>query len=490
MAESGFSPRFDRAVELAREGRADQGVALLRHAVETAVSQEGDGSAAHGEALNELGAFLLTANEPEEAVAVFREAVALPADGKGQRAHLDRMLSLGYALQQAGDFAEAEEVLRRCVAEREAAFGREDPAYALALEPLAVTLLRTGRPAESLSLLNEAARILWNEGHLRIAGVIAWRAVTLKIAGDATPPFAGLESLPTGTIAEAAAETLEDLTILRPPAAVRRAVQNELYYLVTTRLGPDHPVLLSLLAAIANGEAAEGAAGNHKARQQAVRQSFEIYERQDKAAEAVQALLGLALAQGDAGEWEAGSETYRAAAARAELLDDSLLSQVRRNHGLHLIEAGDLEGAERELRGAVAAGESARDEEMRGRAQAALGLLLRTLGREAEAAAPLADALSALDSLDADALRARAALSPGGSAEAFAEAVRAFLSARLPDADLLESVTVAPAGDVQVTLARESSDEETAAVQDAVAEAQRRLAPFLPSPEPEPGKST
>jgi hypothetical protein len=183
--------------------------------------------------------------------------------------------------------------------------------------------------------------------------------------------------------------------------------------------------------------------------------------------EAVTALMGLAVAQADAGDLDGATARYEEAAARAERAGDNVLrSQVLRNHGLMLsglarqqapndpaqaaARADRLRDAEDKLSFAVFEAEQTGDPEMLGRSLVALGLFLQHAGRPAEAKPTIERGVEQLDATHPDAVIGRSHLraietgQPCDCADpsrAMLGTLREFVRARVP-ADLVEGVDV------------------------------------------------
>ncbi|GIF48274.1 hypothetical protein DFJ67_3440 [Asanoa ferruginea] len=203
------------------------------------------------------------------------------------------------------------------------------------------------------------------------------------------------------------------------------------------------------------------------------------------------AALGLAMAQGDAGDTDGSLRTYASAYDRARrIARPEVMSQVLRNWGLALSEAGQLGPAEQRLGEAVAQARRAGDGETLGRADVALGILLQHDGRLDEARSVLEESLSNLDPVHPDALVARSHLGAvlegrtcgcGDMPATITDACREFILSKIPT-DLLATLAVTiEEGDilVKVELRREPSEEElerlNGVVQSAYAEFRRRL---------------
>jgi tetratricopeptide (TPR) repeat protein len=475
---------IDIAVSLMREGRFGDAEAVMQREVRAATVRHGHGSAAWASAQCDLGNILLNCDQLGRAIECYRQATSVPAHDRKE--HLTYRLNLGLALRMAGRLEEAEAELRRGAEDRRVFYGREHAGYAFGLEPLADVLLQRGNVSEARAVIEEAVRNLWQNGHDHVAAALAVRAEVVHAGGAGEPLFHGVEQLPDGAVAR-----LADAVLLRrdlaDPAA-HRVVLAALAAIVQTRLGPDHPATLNVLATLANTGRDLGDQGG---RIDAIRQVLASHDRQGRAEDALSAELGLALAYSDTGEEKAALRTYETAYGRAQRIGrPELISQVLRNWGLALNEAGQPAAAERCLTDAVAQAQRGADFEILGRAGVALGIFLQHQSRLPEASKALQDGLSALAPVHPDAISGRGHLGAvqegrtcgcGDTPRVIAEAFREFVVRRLPQ-DLLErfDVTIAD-GDfkIDVHLRREPTEAElerlNGVVQSALAEFRHRL---------------
>jgi tetratricopeptide (TPR) repeat protein len=204
----------------------------------------------------------------------------------------------------------------------------------------------------------------------------------------------------------------------------------------------------------------------------ALERVFAAYDRLGRSADAVHAALGLAIAQDDAGDRKTGLTTYAAAAKRAKRIGrPELHSQVLRNWGLALKEAGRPGPAEKRMTEALSEARRGADPEMAGRAAIALGLFLQHEDRLPEARAVIEQGLAVLDPVHPDAIVGRSHRTAvldgrtcgcGDTPAAMADAFREFVTARIP-ADLLDRLDVTVEdGDfnIQVALRREPAEGE------------------------------
>jgi tetratricopeptide (TPR) repeat protein len=234
-------------------------------------------------------------------------------------------------------------------------------------------------------------------------------------------------------------------------------------------LGETHDATLRVLSALAN---VCRPLGDHEARQQAIRRAIAACETRGQPQQAIAAMLGLALALGEAGQHEQAVETYQRAIEQADAIGEAQLqSQALRNYGLLLAELEREADAEQTLRLAVGTGRRANEDETLGRAQVALGIFLQHHGRLDEAGRLLAEAIDRLEAAHPDAVCARSHLQAvesgascgcGDMQEALAEAFRRFVLERLPAGLIKELRVEIDEGtfNVHVELASEPTEEE------------------------------
>ena len=433
-------------------------------------SRFGKGSPRYASASSELGTVLLNAGQRERAIEAFRAACEgpWPADGQDLRDRLTYLMNLGQSLEWAGRLDEAEQALRKGLEGRKAHYGREHSGYAFGLEPLGTLMLRMGKPAVALEMLDEVASNFARNRHPRIAGALALRAEALKASGKPNPPFDGLDGLPPELIGQIFDKVLARFQQRFPGQAERtpaqlvvmRQVLADLVPLLERRLGEAHKATLGALATAANIERLLGDNGDEQIRSAAIRRTIDICDRHGRGREALHAVMGLAMARGDAEHEEEAVEIYQDALRRAEQLGDPVdRSQALRNFGLCLSNLKRNVEAERRLgeavevaaaSGAAMDGDAPRISEILSRAQIALGIFLQHNGKPDEARGLLSSALERIDPALPDAITARghlgaietgAACGCGDTAGAMAEAFRQFVLARLPQG-LLEKLDV------------------------------------------------
>jgi tetratricopeptide (TPR) repeat protein len=447
--------------------------------LQTATAQFGRGSVEWASALCDLGNELLGTGQLDRAADCFREAASVePRDDESRQDRLTYLVNLGVTLGWAGRHGEAEEELRRGLKERLAFYGREHPGYAYGLEPLADLLRQRGKLSDARPLAEEAVANLWRNGHAKLPSVLVLRAAIIQAGDTGEPLFAGLDRLPDEVVAEVGRIVAQ---LAGPEEPVSEPLLVATIAALDERLGPDHQVTLTALSALAN----LGGDG----RTEAIERVLASYERQGREEDALTAELALALTLSP----EAALRTYDSAHARADRIGrPELRSQVLRNWGLALKEAGQAGPAEQRLTEAVHQGRLGSDNEILGRAAVALGIFFQHQDRLDEAQTVLEEGLAALDPVHPDAIIGRGHLGaardaktcgcdPDYLSDSLATAFREFVLDRLP-ADLLGRLDVSIAdGDFQVDvgLRREPEDDEierlNEVIRTALAEFRRRL---------------
>ncbi|MGC5021288.1 tetratricopeptide repeat protein [Micromonospora sp. DT47] len=473
------------AFALLREGRMGDAENLMTRELQAVTDKHGHGSPEWASAQCDLGNVLLNADQCDRAIECYRRAVsATPRDHESRKDQLTYRLNLGLALRTAGRLDEAETELRRGVQERLAFYGREHAGYAFGLEPLADLLRQRGDVAGARQVVEEAVANLWRNGHERVASALALRAAIVHAGGIREPLFVGLHQLPDEVV-EQVGRVVTQMLDHDDPAS--KPLLASLVTALEERLGIDHQATLNALSALAN---LGRDVGDQAGRVDAIERVLASYDRQGRQEEALMAALGLAMAQDEAGDAEA-LRTYASAHARAERIGrPELRSQVLRNWGLALKEAGQVGPAEQRLTEAVSQARRGTDHDTVGRSCIALGLFLQHEARLSEARTVLEEGLTVMDPLHPDAIIGRSHLGAvldgrtcgcGDMAGTIADAFREFVITRLP-ADLLDRLDVAIVdGDfkIDVGLRREPTESELERLNDvfqtAHAEFRRRL---------------
>jgi tetratricopeptide (TPR) repeat protein len=474
------------AFALLREGRLVDAEDLMTRELHAVTAKHGRGSPAWASTQCDLGNVLLNADQVDRAIECYRHAASTPPlDHESHKDQLTYRLNLGMALRIAGRLEEAAAELRQGAQERLAFYGREHAGYAFGLEPLADLLLQRGDVPQARQVVEEAVENLWRNGHERVTAALALRAAIVLAGGTDEPPFVGLRELPDEAVEAIAGSVIQRLD---PGDPASKRLLTALVAALEERLGVDHRATLSALSVLAN---LGRDLGDQSGRVQVIERVLASYDRQGLAEEALMASLGLAMAQSEADDDEAALRTYASAYTRAERIGrPELQSQVLRNWGLALKDAGQPGPAEQRLTEAVAQARRGADYEMVGRAGVALGLFLQHEGRLPEARTVLEEGLAVLDAVHPDAIIGRSHLGAvmdgrncgcGDVQGTIADAFREFVITRLP-ADLLAQLDVAIAdGDFQINveLRREPTEAElerlNGVFQSAQAEFRRRL---------------
>jgi tetratricopeptide (TPR) repeat protein len=470
---SELTPAMQEALHLLRSGKTVEAEELVLRAAQAARRKFGPGTAADAIAQNELASVLLNVGQLDRAIEAFTEAVSgpAPANEQAMRDRLSYLMNLGRAMQKANRLDEAEEALHKGLEGREQFYSREHAGYAFGLEPLAEVAFLLGKNEIALAMMDEVVRNFWRNGHDRVAGAIAIRALMLTAANDPREPFAGLEKLPDAIIDEIAAQVLPRAT-QNGDLKISRRVLAKLDALLTARLGESHRQTINTLITITNVERKLANEGDTPLRLATLRRLIGIFDRLSRHREALQSVMGLALAQSEAGVGELAIAAYEEALSRVDQLGDAReKSQVLRNYGLWLAEIKRDADAENRMREAIAEGEKSGDSEMAARAMVALGIYLQHSGRLSDARPLLSTALPLLDPTHPDALTCNSHLQTidtngscgcGDMSAVLADAFREFVMSRLP-AGLLKQLDVKmEEGDftVGVHLARQATEEE------------------------------
>lgn len=481
---TGSGAPLDIAVSLMHEGRYGDAEDVVQRELRAVTVRHGHGSPAWASAQCDLGNILLNCDQADRAIECYQHAVSVPAYDRKQ--HLTYRLNLGLALRMTGRLAEAEAELRQGAQDRLAFYGRDHAGYAFGLEPLADVLLQRGDVRGARDVAEEAVHNLWRNGHDQLGSALALRAEVVHAGGTGEPLFPDVGQLPEDAVERMASAVLHRRGLADPAAHL--AVLGALARTVEARLGPDHQVTLSVLATLANaGRDLDDQTG----RIDAIQRVLASHDRRGHAEPALTAALGLALAYADSGDEDAALRTYAAAYTRAQRIDrPELTSQVLRNWGVALSEAGQPAPAERCLTDAVTQARRGADFEILGRAGVALGIFLQHQERLPEARQALQDALAALDPVHPDAISGRGHLGAvaagrtcgcGDVQGVIEDAFRDFVTSRLPQ-DLLERFEVETVdGEFQfdVHLRREPTQEELhrldAVVQSALAEFRHKV---------------
>lgn len=479
-AASDISPALEKALTLIQGGDEKAAEETVIQAVRDADAAHGKGSAQLARAYNDLGSVLMQLGRYGAAVEAFAGACdgPVPTEDPARADRLTYQTNLGLAFQYADKFDDAEKVLRENLETRKTVYGPDHVGCAFGQEQLADLLLRQKKASDALELLNPAVATFLKQRHPRVAHAIAVRAEALRANDRPEAPFANLDPLPDEIIAEIGQVVLSRVNLIDP--ALSRMVLGDLDVLLTKRFGENHPSVLRSVTAQADLEGEQGKAGDARLRERAVRRAVSICDRLNQPKDAVQAVLTLARTQVDGGKPEVALATFADAVKRAEAMGDpALLAQARRGWGQLLAALKRSEGAERQLRQAVADADKANDAGLGGRMRVALGVFLQHAGKAGDAKSALEDGAAKLDPASADAASARAHLAAittggpcgcGSSGEALAVALREHVRCRVA-AGLLKELDVTFADDdfdVKVRLNRQPTGEEQQQLYDVI----------------------
>jgi hypothetical protein len=247
--------------------------------------------------------------------------------------------------------------------------------------------------------------VLFEAGHPRSAELVALRAFASVAGHGAREPFAFAELLDERAFTRMVRTVLDRAEYAEPRQALAALVA--LRSLVLERRGADDELTLHFVTAISN-RAAD--AGDHDERVRALAWLVDALDRRGDASQAVDAVLGLALAECDAGAPIAAEARYRDALARSSRLSPAARSKALRNFGLYLAGAERRQEAESALEDAAAEARGARDSTLLGQAHVALGIFRQHAADRGRARAALEAGLRLLSASDPDAHCARAHL--------------------------------------------------------------------------------
>lgn len=471
-------------------GRTVDAEARMRDHVAAVVAFASPQSAAYSEAQAGLAGVLKMLGKNRESLTAFKAAQDFEPPVDDTAAHKDWLTFVtdyGQTLGVAGDFAGAEAVLKRGLSGRLAFYGREHPGYAFGMEPLVSVYLAAERYAEAAMVQEEVIDNFAASGHPRFLPALLILGAARIASGAVGPALAGFSAPDRAMIEELAGEAPGVLAAF--PHPFRQPVLLEVAELAETHCA-DSSAYRNLLANIVNNEA-EQAAPDHALRVRAAEKLFKALEAARDYANAGHALLGLALAQGDAGDIPGATKSYQRVRIAGERMGDfAQASSAERNLGLLLSQnRQESPEAEAALTDAMTLAKRSADTETIGKAEGCLGVYYQHAGRFADAEPLLVAAVARLSVSSGDAVISRAHLSAlranvscgcdGDTMEsAFLESLCAAIAARVETETpgLLRAVTFAPddTGEpsLQVSLLREPLPGETERLQIAVTQAE------------------
>lgn len=470
---------MNEAMSLLQGGRPVDAEARVRRHVTDVETKFGRGNAKYSDAQAGYGALMRMQGKTDASLAAHKAAQEWEppkSDSAARKDWLTFIANYGQVLENADLLSEAEQVLRRGLAGRLDYYGREHPGYAFGLEPLVMVLMKQERYAEALTAQEEVIDNFAGNRHPRFLQALVILGAARVGAGAAGPALAGFNasgSEPVEQMATEAPDLLSDL-----PNRIKQRVLLEIADLAAEHCGETHPARLKLLAAITNNAATgEEEEADHALRIASAEKLFRAFESQRDYKRAGEALLGLAYAQGDAGDVAAAGKSYERARIAGERLGDySQASSAERNHGL-LLSSHDRHSPEAEarLRNAVSLAERAGDLDFQGKAEGCLGIFYQHIDRLAEAEPWLNASVAHLSNSGSYSVTVRAhltALKKGDSCgcdnmeetffDSCCDAIREQVESEMPG--LLEHISYEPDENgersLQVRIGREPTEDE------------------------------
>lgn len=432
---------WERTEPLIQAGRTAVAETILSQALAEAEQKEGFGSLSYLKGIEYLVACQMSGRQFFRAIETLQAALALPepTDAVTRKQWLALYLILGDVLRLAGEPAQAEEILRQGLQKREQFYGKSHAGYAFGLEPLADALFVQGKLDEALPLYQETIQLFSDLKHPRLVTARVHDAFARKAAAPEKNPFATL-TLRTDGWEQLAAVALEFSQTLAEGEGTPA-----LWSLQTTlekQLGEAHPRREATLIHLSEKERASSREGSNTRRQKALMLLANLYHKRGQKEQLIQAMLGIALAQGDAGQLDEAQATYTQAIGQARKLENpNLLARALRNQGLLFYQSQQSEAAERCLREAVEVSDLPIARTDQAQAQIALGILLQHSGKLTEARPLLEAALKTLPTNDPHTVPVRThllALKQGklcGCGEgglSFLDGFQAYLETQLP----------------------------------------------------------
>jgi tetratricopeptide (TPR) repeat protein len=267
------SVALQQALQLLAQGRSGEAETVVTKAAKEAKAKHGSGSHPLACAYADIGRVHLRMGEFQRAALEFQHASKgpMPPDEPSRRDRLGFMYGFAEALVGLSQFDEAEKVLRQCVTFAKRLHGPTSAGAAAANVPLADALLKAGKTADALKLVQESYDALWSLGDPLIAFAIPVRAEALKAAGRPENAFSDLNDLPDEMVTRAVTGVL-DRAPTGDPGRVR-AVLADLLSFADKKYGDGHAVTCDALAAVAHHETRQGARADVTVRRNAVRRA-------------------------------------------------------------------------------------------------------------------------------------------------------------------------------------------------------------------------
>jgi tetratricopeptide (TPR) repeat protein len=271
------SPALQQALDLLAAGKPDEADEVVTRAAKSAKARFGSGSHPLAQGYADMARLHHRMGKFKRAAAEFKHATEtpMPADAAGRADRLSFMFGFAACLEELDQPDDSEKVLRQCVVFARNLHGPSTPGSAAAIEPLASLLLKLGKTAEAVQLLDEAYDVLWTHGDPSITAILPARAEALKAVGRPEDPFCDLSQLPENLASDAVAQVLG-----RSGAGdgVRlRQVFADLLKFVDHRFGDGHSATADTLAAIVHHEAALGEKRDAKVQMVAARRALWSY---------------------------------------------------------------------------------------------------------------------------------------------------------------------------------------------------------------------
>ena len=469
------APSLDEILSMARDGDRNGALVAATAKLENVRRRWGESSPAFAAASFEHGRVLLVVGLTERALESLRRAASIePVAPDDEKARLTYLMNLGESLAFSGRLEEAAAVAEQSLRAREGFYGKAHTGYAYGLESLAEVALALGRYDDALPAAREALSIYTANGH---AGRLPSVRAAILLAEAGMGGVGGAAALVLGP--DEAVGALEALTQRSLPIAA--AVQLEAVRALASLVSDADRVLRAWVAVQARARTTH----DHVARAHALERIAAVADARGDRELAIDAELGLALCDDDAGQREQATIRYEQAGRLARALGSpALLCKTLRNAGLHLVKTAPEQGLAL-LTEATGLADVPADENAR--ARLALGIQLQHRGELGVARQHLAAGLAIIDGADRDAICARGhlrAIEEAGScgcgapsAELHAQIER-MIRARLPKA-LVASVDFSD-GLASVRVTRPIDDREARLVADtvdlAIAELRARLA--------------
>lgn len=477
-----------QAFNLALVGQGWQAEQLLEQLIRETNEKYGPGSRLSGQAYSAQSMLMMALDDYPRAAASLRKACAIePIDSLSRKERLTHQMNLGELLSRMGNHAEAEEILRQSLVDRGEFYGKRHSGYAYGLESLGEAVLRLGRVDEALALADEALQIDRESRNPHIAQDVALKAIALATRGSSDDPtcLPDWEGL-SRTEREGVVHYCHTLANSFDSAATLR-VYEELERRLADSPTATPEVQLNVAVAITN---MARRAGNHEARIAAFQRVISLTSH---AAGLADALLGLALAQADAGQAAEADESYRKAVAAAEKSGlKQLLAQAERNYAIFLADEKRTAEADAMHARSIETARASDDEYILGRALCAAGIHHHHAGHYEAAIPLLEESCRLLPQEHPDAICSQSHLTSARqdqpcdcdqqTPQAIAQVVRDLVLQRAP-AGLVQDLRIDfndEQSPISVTASRKPTEAEGQqlyhAVQNAVGELRRRQA--------------